>query len=554
MCSKTEFPLQRILVNERILCISKEQCHEHSYYELADGERRCGYCAKLYKVDPLTSFKICITEQECQGVIRDRQCYENGTCNESQVQNGKVCQNKCGAAQFRDNRTCMNTCSSGFYQFLKNGERLCVPSCDVLSTKDSETGLSMCVEACNKGEFELNSTCVGKCDSGYYVNRTGVLHCVANCAYFVPNDELSMRRCFDSCNQSAEKLAAPSSLGMYQCVDRCPADYPLVEAGICTIACVSRTYQNTSVSAYPVCVTQCPGNRTQSQNVKSHAVCVGTCGRDQLFVPDGSGEAENVGECVSSSVCPEGMIPDKSRKCVENCPFFTNVSGVAVCYEACPAEYPRGVVVSAENATLTQVQCFEGCLAGSFTQSTTNLCLPSCGEQVQYQDRCYDACPAENAQFVQFNVAHAHFDCVSGCSATFTRVGGRRVCGTCPTSWKRRRSGDLDLECVQNCPGGEFSFQGRCLAECPAGTFVLSDLNTSECYSSCPDGYVPNGAQCDVRLTAGSKVKIGLISVFAVLFVAALVLWVVLKVYLDSKDSREMLKTARMKAIQQMNM
>ena len=70
LCSTTNFPLQRVLANGRIRCVSESECHEQSYYVQSNGERRCGYCAGVYRVDALSQFRVCIAESECAGVIR----------------------------------------------------------------------------------------------------------------------------------------------------------------------------------------------------------------------------------------------------------------------------------------------------------------------------------------------------------------------------------------------------------------------------------------------------------------------------------------------------
>ena len=86
-----------------------------------------------------------------------------------------------------------------------------------------------------------------------------------------------MKQCFNSCNESTQKLAMISTLSMYQCVAKCPVDYPLVENGMCKKLCVSFTYENDSVSEYPVCVSECKANKTRSLTILSHMTCVRNC-------------------------------------------------------------------------------------------------------------------------------------------------------------------------------------------------------------------------------------------------------------------------------------
>ena len=117
-----------------------------------------------------------------------------------------------------------------------------------------------------------------------------------------------------------------------------------------------------------------------------------------------------------------------------------------------------------------------------------------------------------------------------------------------------RRVGDFGLECVKSCQNGEFAFNGRCFAECPTGTFRMTGASSDECYSSCPDGYVPNGSQCDARLAKSSGLRVGLLVTFGVLCVAAFVLWLVLRVCSTSRDRQRVLQGAQMRAIQQANM
>lgn len=343
LCSTTNFPFQRVLANGRIRCVSESECHEQSYYVQSNGERRCGYCAGVYRVDALSQFRVCIAESECAGVIRAGQCHEGAACPEGLVLSGKTCQSRCGQNSFRDAGICKNTCASGLYSVTSGGERVCVASCGNLSVEDSDTGLRVCVKTCDPGEFALGGACVGKCESGAYVNRSGALSCASACEYFIQNSELGMRRCFNSCAQSEKKFALASSQGAFECVDGCPPEYPLAEAGECKKVCASGTFENWSFSGGPECVPRCSGNFSKSTIAYNHYVCVGRCGRGQLFVP--GSDDESVGECITASACPDGRIADAGGKCVENCPFFTDVSGVAECYSVCPPGYPRGVSV-----------------------------------------------------------------------------------------------------------------------------------------------------------------------------------------------------------------
>ena len=77
----------------------------------------------------------------------------------------------------------------------------------------------------------------------------------------------------------------------------------------------------------------------------------------------------------------------------------------------------------------------------------------------------------------------------------------------------------------------------------------MTGASSDECYSSCPDGYVPNGSQCDTRLAEGSGLRVGLLVTFGVLCVAAFVLWLALKLCLASKDRQRVLRGAQMRVI-----
>ena len=136
-----------------------------------------------------------------------------------------------------------------------------------------------------------------------------------------------------------------------------------------------------------------------------------------------------------------------------------------------------------------------------------------------------------------------------GCSITFVVTDGRKICQSCPKGWKKRSLDHFNFECVENCPDGEFQFEGRCLGECPTGTFTVSGASTSQCFSSCPSGYLPDGNQCNVKLTKRSRVRIGLSVTFGLLCVCMFVLWLVLKIYFTSKDNKAKIKTAEMRAI-----
>ncbi|CAL6000225.1 Cathepsin_L [Hexamita inflata] len=182
---------------------------------------------------------------------------------------------------------------------------------------------------------------------------------------------------------------------------------------------------------------------------------------------------------------PRGTLARGTINLLDCDTYFTNISGVVTCYDACPDSYPTFVA--------GKFECSVACPAGQ-------SCATSCQAATPFKEagNCVARCSTG-----AYSISGSDLLCQASCTGLYilnaSNQNSQQCITTCPTATPYYETG----ACVSKCTSNAYSVVSgvqtlMCQASCTYYVLNVSNSNSQQCLSACPT----TTPYIDVRLCA----------------------------------------------------
>ena len=546
----------KILINE-YKC--SDTCPEGQYKELIEGKEGFYYCENC-----LENCLLCNNGQTCKTCIKGKVLYNNtcidtcpygyfanedGRCEECGFGHCKRCSKdncfECNRSYklLESENTCYEDCPKGYYEDDNDICQECGLNCEKCTNakkckqcnKPFVLGTDgVCTDECEKGTVNINGQCktcltgelCSKCDVdlitcnaciGDYVLQDG--ECNHECKDGYYNQDGICKPCINHCYRcSNSKQCDECSNGWVlfddKCVDICPDGYIKGDkkcipcpagCNICTNADTCTSCEEGKKLEENRCVNQCSIGYYESSTIECKPCdenCV-NCQGTKNCQACANGYTVLNGECVSK--CPSNMLSVNGvcKSCTDKCKVCgENIDTCSECEEnfylnegKCINPCPEGF----SNRDGRCESCPEFCKLCSFNfrKEDVELFIQLSGNGEGNSLSGCDEC--ENG----YSYHNETKSCVEKCPLGYSSFNGK--CKAC--TGNNCKACDVDTAICSECPINFYLYQGICVEECPKGTYISDKLclpcaidcescKDGEICSTCHEGTYLNDGRC----------------------------------------------------------
>ena len=406
-----------------------------------------------------------------------------------------------------DNYECETSCPPGLRNMI------------LLTTNSDGIEIYLCKSFCDENKFRLEDKCLEKCPEGFnYIGHGNI--CKENCRtdpngeyYYRVNDHVAhdhlIYKCINNCdeasitneitstiitfpyhskkNNECHRNKCPTyaphfiSSQPYDCLDKCPDEFPFYDKANSNYECVENTICTGSDKFYfdGECFNDC-GSRMYYDTKK---ICLDKCRDKEIKQLEGTRYICK--EACEHYIYFESELDDQS--CVIDCPEDKRFIGKNdICKKSCDEEdginYYKYPVV---DTTLSYI--IYKCVSGCEGEHDFNLKLINNGPE------CYHTCPS-NYPYLSSEENLCYDDCLKSSQNPFTLISGTgagitKICTTiieCESSGKKYY-GENKI-CLSNCNElGErylMNYDNTCVLKCDlTSTYKFQLVN--QCTDKC---------------------------------------------------------------------